>query len=171
MKTFDDILRTELQKPVALKNGNGATIEPMEAMVKSVLNNAMKGDLAAIAFVRTLTASSDPERERQAQERHQARLAEITGDIIAQLKAERAYDGQDTEIRLVAETAVLVEKLNDLMAEPDFQMVATDIKTGHQTVSPVTALRDKQRDLFQQQLAKLREEALRRSITRKNMRI
>lgn len=25
MKTFDDILRTELQKPVALKNGNGAT--------------------------------------------------------------------------------------------------------------------------------------------------
>jgi hypothetical protein len=44
MKTFDDILRTELQKPVALKNGNGATIEPMEAMVKSVLNNAMKGD-------------------------------------------------------------------------------------------------------------------------------
>ena len=171
MKTFDDILRTELQKPVALKNGNGATIEPMEAMVKSVLNNAMKGDLAAIAFVRTLTAASDPERERQAHERHKARLAEITGDIIAHLKAGRAYDGQDTEIRLVAETAVLVEKLNDLMAEPDFQMVATDIKTGHQTVSPVIALRDKQRDLFQQQLAKLREEALRRSITRKNMRI
>jgi len=25
MKTFDDILRTELQKPVALKNGDGAT--------------------------------------------------------------------------------------------------------------------------------------------------
>ena len=67
--------------------------------------------------------------------------------------------------------AIALQKLNDLMAEPDFQMVATDIKTGHQTVSPVIALRDKQRDLFQQQLAKLREEALRRSITRKNMRI
>lgn len=48
MKRFDEILRQELSNPVALKNCNGATIEPMEAMVKSVLSNAMKGDLAAI---------------------------------------------------------------------------------------------------------------------------
>lgn len=171
MQKFDEILKRELSKPVALKNGNGATIEPMEAMVKSVLNNAMKGDLASISFIRMMTKEADPDKVKEAVEKRHQRLKEITGDIIAQLKAERAYDGQDTEIRLVAETAVLVEKLNDLMAEPDFQMVATDIKTGHQTVSPVIALRDKQRDLFQQQLAKLREEALRRSITRKNMRM
>lgn len=171
MQKFDEILKRELSKPVALKNGNGATIEPMEAMVKSILNNAMKGDLASISFIRMMTKDNDPDKAKEASERHKKRLQEITDNLVKQLKDEHVFDGQFTEIMMVAETALLVEKLNDLMAEPDFQMVATDIKTGHQTVSPVIALRDKQRDLFQQQLAKLREEALRRSITRKNMRI
>ena len=171
MKRFDEILRQELSKPVALKNGNGATIEPMEAMVKSVLNNAMKGDLSAIAFIRMLTTDTDPEKERQTQERHRQRLEDITQRLTRQLRDEHAYDGQDTEIMMVAETALLVEKLNDLMAAPDFQVITTDIKTGHQTVSPIIALRDKQRETFQQLLAKLREDAMRRIITRKNMRI
>ena len=57
MKRFDKILRQELSKPVALKNGNGATIEPMEAMVKSVLNNAMKGDPHKVVTLATTTAA------------------------------------------------------------------------------------------------------------------
>ena len=43
------------------------------------------------------------------------------------------------------------------------------MKTGHQTVSPIIALRDKQRDLFQAQLQKLRDEALQRIITNKQI--
>lgn len=171
MQKFDEILKRELEKPIVLKNANGATIEPMEAMVKSILNNAMKGDLASISFIRMMTKDNDPDKAKEASERHKKRLQEITDNLVKQLKDEHAYDGQDTEIMMVAETALLVEKLNDLMAAPDFQVITTDIKTGHQTVSPIIALRDKQRETFQQLLAKLREDAMRRIITRKNMRI
>ena len=83
MQKFDEILKRELSKPVALKNGNGATIEPMEAMVKSILNNAMKGDLASISFIRMMTKDADPDKVKEAVEKHHQRLKEITTDIIA----------------------------------------------------------------------------------------
>ena len=92
-------------------------------------------------------------------------------DIRQKFDQEGLFDGQSIEIRMVAEIKVFTDELTEMMTAPDFQAVSTDMKTGHQTVSPIIALRDKQRDLFQQQLAKLREEALRRSITRKNMRM
>ena len=42
MQSFDELLRQELARPATMKSGG--TIQPMEAMVKSVVNNAMKGD-------------------------------------------------------------------------------------------------------------------------------
>ncbi len=171
MQKFDEILKRELQKPVALKNGNGMTIDPMEAMVKSVLSNAMKGDLSAISFVRMLTRDSDPEKEMEAQQRHRQRLKEITDGMVAQLESEKIYIGQRMEVEEVAEIKILLEDLNNIISSPDFQPVTTDMKSGHQSVSPVIALRDKQRELFQQQFAKLRDESMRRIFARKNMRI
>ena len=169
MQTFDELLRAELSKPAQMKSGG--TIQPMEAMVKSVVNNAMKGDLASIAFIRNMTKDANPEADRQARERHQERVEKVACDIGQKLGQEGLFDGQSIEIRMVAEIKVFTDELTEMMTAPDFQAVSTDMKTGHQTVSPIISLRDKQRDLFQQQLAKLREEALRRSITRKNMRI
>lgn len=171
MQSFTEILKRELGKPVQLKNGNGATIDPMEAMVKSVLTNAMKGDLASIAFIHNMTKDSDPEREKETQQKHRERVDAIAEQLTKQLKGEKAYDGQDVEIREVAEIKAFVEELTEMMEAPDFQKVSTDMKTGHQTISPIIALRDKQRELFQAQLAKLRQESMQRIIIRKQLKI
>lgn len=169
MQSFDELLKAELAKPATMKSGG--TIAPMEAMVKSVVNNAMKGDLASIAFIQNMTKDSDPEKEKEARQQHSERVDAVVKQLTAQLEGEKAYDGQDLEIRDVAEIKVFAEELTQMMAAPDFQAVSTDMKTGKQTVSPVIALRDKQRELWQQQLAKLRQEALQRIITRKNLKI
>lgn len=167
MQTFDELLRAELSKPAQMKSGG--TIQPMEAMVKSVVNNAMKGDLASIAFIRNMTKDANPEADRQARERHQGRVEDVASDIRQNLDQEGLFDGQSIEIRMVAEIKVFTDELTEIMTAPDFQAVSTDMKTGHQTVSPIIALRDKQRDLFQAQLQKLRDEALQRIITRKQI--
>ena len=169
MQSFDELLRAELAKPAQMKSGG--TIQPMEAMVKSVVNNAMKGDLAAIAFIRNMTKDADPEAERRAREQHQERVEKVACDIATTLGNEKLFDGQTIDIREVAEIKVFVEELTQMMTAPDFQAVTTDMKTGHQTVSPLIALRDKQRDLFQQQLEKLRQEAMQRIITRKQLKL
>jgi len=171
MQNFQNVLIAELEKPVMLKNGGGATISPIEAMVKSVMTNAMKGDLASISFINLMTRTADPEKEQESRQKHQERVKAISQQLKDQLENEKCYDGQDIEIEAVAETAALLERLNEIISEPDFQMVSTDMKTGHQTVSPVISLRDKQRDLFQQQLNQLRQEAMKRIITKRNMKI
>ena len=167
MQTFDELLRAELSKPAQMKSGG--TIQPMEAMVKSVVNNAMKGDLASIAFIRNMTKDANPEADRQARERHQERVEKVACDIGQKLGQEGLFDGQSIEIRMVAEIKVFTDELTEMMTATDFQAVSTDMKTGHQTVSPIIALRDKQRDLFQAQLQKLRNEALNRIITNKKI--
>lgn len=53
-KTFEEILREKMQQPVTVK-GKDVSIMPTEAMVMSVMNNAMKGEIGAILFIRALT--------------------------------------------------------------------------------------------------------------------
>ena len=43
MQTFEEILQQEMAQPVRIK-GSDATVTPMQAMIKSVMANAMKGD-------------------------------------------------------------------------------------------------------------------------------
>ena len=171
MQNFDDILQAELAKPVTLKNGNGATILPMEAMVKSVINAAMKGDRSAVNYVRTLTRTADPATEMAERERTASRRENLFHELTEQLRAERLYDGQDAEIRVVAEIAFALERLDDLIAQPDFQFVTTDYKSGHQSVSPLIALRDKQRETFQKEMSRLRQEAMQRIVTKARLKI
>ena len=140
-------------------------------MVRALMVNAMKGDIPSIAFIRNMTRARNPEEEQQAQAEHDRLLEETTGRLRAQLEKEGAWDGQETELCMLAETAVLVARLNDLLAAPDFQPVTTDPRTGHQTVSPLIQLRDKQREQFQTLLDKMRTDTIRRKITRKNMKL
>lgn len=177
MQSFDELLKAELARPATYnakdERGNAIKkqIQPMEAMVKSVVNNAMKGDLASIAFIQNMTKDSDPQREQEARQRHLERVDSIADKLTVMLKNERNYDGQDVEIRDVAEIKAFVDELTDMMAAPDFQAVTTDMKTGKQTVSPVIALRDKQRELFQAQLEKLRQDAMSRAIHRRQLKM
>lgn len=169
MQNFDDILRAELEKRLPVRGKEGQTIEPMEAMVRSLMKKAVDGDIASIAFIRNMTRTSDPVAEAAAQARHTERVATVAGTLTEQLKNEGAWDGQSTELEQLAETVVLIEQINEMMAAPDFQLVTTDARTGHQAVSPLIALRDKQRDMFQQQLNKLRQEAINRIIARRHL--
>ena len=177
MENFDELLRQELARPATYnaKDEFGKVVKkqiaPMEAMVKSVVNNAMKGDLASIAFIQNMTKDSDPAKEQEARQRHRERVDVIADQLTTQLKGEKVYDGQDAEIRDVAEIKAFVDELTDMMSTPDFQKVSTDMKTGKQTVSPVIAMRDKQRELWQAQLARLRQEAMQRIITRKQLKL
>jgi len=64
----------------------------------------------------------------------------------------------------------MVEKLTDIINAPDFQAMTTDPRTGKQSVSPVIQMRDKQRETFQTQLDKLRQNAMQRAIMKKQLR-
>lgn len=167
MQLFQDILKRELSKPVPLKNQPGVTIDPMEAMVKSVMNEAMKGSIQHIAFINAMTRDCDPASDAKERQAHQQQLSEICQRLTDQLKAEGAYDGQNAEIEMLAETQLLVERLNSIIAASDFQPVVTDTRTGHQTVNPVITLRDKQREQFEQILDKLRTDGIRRNFNKK----
>ena len=169
MSTFDEILKEKLQTKVPVKGKEGKTIDPMEAMVNALMANAMKGDIASISFIRNMTNVADPEKERDAQDQYTRYVAEVADRLKHQLMEEKAWDGQQTEVEMLADTAIMVEKLSRATAKPDFQAVITDPRTGKQTVSPLIALRDNQRDLFDKQLAKIRREALNRIMTRKNL--
>lgn len=168
MSTFDEILKEKLQQKVPVKGKEGVTIDPMEAMVNALMANAMKGDIASIAFIRNMTRTVDHEEELAALTAHTDIVKRIAVELKDQLEAEGAYDGQNVEVAMLAETAALVDKLSSQMASPDFQEVITDPRTGKQTVSPLIALRDGQRELFDKQLAKLRREALNRKMTKQH---
>ena len=168
MVTFDEILKAKLQEKVPAKNGK--MIDPTEAMVYAVMNNAMKGDIASIAFIRNMTKAVDPEAEKKAKEEHIAIVNNFTIILRDQLKEENAWDGQTVEVAMLAEIAAMVDKLSVQMSSPDFQEVITDPRTGKQTVSPLIQLRDQQRELFDKQLAKLRQEAINRKLMKKSIR-
>ena len=168
MSTFDEILKEKLQAKVPVK-GKDEMIDPMEAMVNALMMNAMKGDIASIAFIRNMTQDTDPEKEKEAIEKHKETAIEFAIDLRRQLEDEGAYDGQDVEIAMLAETAVMVDELTRRIASSDFEPVMTDPRTGKQTISPLIQLRDSQRELFDKQFAKLRQEAINRKIMKKQM--
>ena len=172
MSTFDEILKEKLQTPVPVKGDKtGKTIDPTEAMVNALMANAMKGDIASIAFIRNMTQTADPEKDEKAQDEHFHTVRDYAEKLRQQLINEKAWDGQTTELVMVAETAAFIDELSQRIAAADFQPVTTDLRTGKQTVSPLIQLRDQQRELFDKQLAKLRQEGISRQITRKNLRL
>lgn len=58
--SLEEILRAKMAVPVNIKGKEGATVMPMEAIAMAIMNNAMRGDLAAANFIRQLTGSSLP---------------------------------------------------------------------------------------------------------------
>ena len=46
-QSLEEILRSRMAQPVSIKGKEGATLMPMEAIAMAIMNNAMKGDVAA----------------------------------------------------------------------------------------------------------------------------
>ena len=180
MQNFEELLKARLEQPIKDKQGNlivnqetQSYMTALEAMVMSVVNNAMKGDIASIAFIRNITHTpSQADNDRMELIRKQA--AERQRSLTTQLKSEGLYDGQDTEIEQVANIASLVEILTDQMCQADFHPTITEYRrdgSTQTTVNPLVTRRDQQQQRFQQQLDKLRQDAMRRAINKRNMKL
>lgn len=179
MESFEDLLRARLAAPIKDKTGrviiNQDTREAMtamEAMVMSVVNNAMKGDIASIAFIRNF--SKQPDQNSQLQQQMEAKLKTVIDSITKQLQGERLYDGQDSEIAMLAETQMLVDKLTEQMHQADYEPTITEYRRDGSTqtvINPLTKLRDEQQDRFRAQLDKLRKDALNRILNKRNMKL
>lgn len=90
-QSLEEILREKMAVPVSIKGKEGATLMPMEAIAMAIMNNAMKGDLAAANFIRQLTGSGRDAQhdEAKARERLLAVVAELrTAPEAANLKVE-----------------------------------------------------------------------------------
>lgn len=166
---FNTLLRQRLVAPVKDKQGNllmnqdtGSYMTALDAMVMSVVNNAMKGDIASIAFIRNITnsghTSDDDEIVRQRKDMSENMRKQLT----EQLKNEGFYDGQDFEIGMLADTAILIEELNQQIRRPDFSATIseyTSIGNTKTVVNPILTMRDQQQDKFRQQIDKIRKDA------------
>ena len=175
MQSFEDLLKARLADPVkdktgrAIVNNDGTLMTPMEAMVMSVVNSAMKGDIASIAFIRNMTKATDPEAESQHRQRMAQRTDELEAALRSQFQNEGLYDGQDTELRQLAETALLVEQLTEEMRADDFHATLAEYRRDGSTattVNPLITLRDQQANRFQELIDKMRQDAVKRKLNR-----
>ncbi len=112
MKTFEEILKEKMTETVAVK-GTTERVLPMEAMVMSVMNAAMKGDIGAILFIRSLTE----QRESGNAEEQKKVLA----DTIQELRDALPLNGikpprcNDLELEFLARNLITLRRVADSM--------------------------------------------------------
>ena len=153
---------------------NGAivgTITPLQAMVKSLVTKAGKGDIAAINTIRNMTRKTSKDDEEESIRRENI-VTSYQEQLTQQFKGEKMYDGQDSELRILAESRYMVDVLARKMLQADFEPLITEYtKDGgtRQTRNPIIDMHKEAKKQFDADLARLREEAMRRIITRKNM--
>lgn len=178
MQDLETLIKQRLAKPV--KNSSGATLlndegQPLtalDAMVMSVVNNAMKGDIASLLFVQNITRSRTADDEYFSQQ--QKLLKEKKEYIKTQLDAEGLYINQDEEIERVAGTLLVCTRLERLMMESDNQDIVSEFKkdgTSTVKISPLNEIRDKYVRMYSEQLNELKTNALRSVLNIKNKKI
>ena len=114
-KTFETILREKMAVPVAVK-GKDATVLPMEAMVLSVMNKAISGDIAALQFVRAITEQHDTDDDIRQREQAAHKLADTESELLAELHADGLDVPQDmAELELIARQLVTLRRIADIM--------------------------------------------------------
>lgn len=165
MKSFDEILKAKLADPVRNKQGNvlrnerGEIMTAQEAMVMSIVNNAMKGDIAAISIVRNITREARQDSKGDSRTEAVEQFAE---GIKQRLHGENLYDGQDDDIRLLAETRYMVDVLSRQTMAPDFEPVVVEYSRDGAVKSkpnPIIEMRDTQEQKYKADLETLRQKA------------
>lgn len=121
MQTFEELLQAEMATPITVtdkKTQQTHEMMPLRAMVIAVKNNAMKGDLSSINFIRLLTGSAQREEtEEQAAERTRLRH-EAEHDITEEFKAE-GLTLAPTDAEMLASQLLTIRRLAALMEHPD----------------------------------------------------
>lgn len=117
-----------MAQPVSIKGKEGATVMPMEAIAMAIMNNAMKGDLAAANFIRQLTGTArDPQLdEAKARER----LLAVVAELRTALEADglKPADGSPELELLAVEFSTLRRIAALLMADGHTDIVVTATK-------------------------------------------
>lgn len=178
MKTLDELLEERLSVAVrnkagdVLTNEQGGVIYPMEAMVMSVVQNAMHGDLSSLSFIHNVMKkqADDPEYRR----RQRAMLEQNVSDIKAQLRADGIYDEtMDFQIERLAGTLLAIQRMEEKMMEPGHEDVSEEMNRVGQVSAKVSAIdqvRQKALKQFDADLAQLRNTAMQRAVIRKTNR-
>lgn len=123
MQQFEELLQRELSQQVKIK-GTEATVSPMEAMIKSVTANAMRGDLQAIAFIRAMTAPATTDDDRQHVEAEQQRLTATTDELRHNLTQQGLPPtGYDTELELLARQLITLRRVAEATDMPRFRTI------------------------------------------------
>jgi hypothetical protein len=182
MQSFDELLQAELSKPMTLwqpdptdpkKKVKAGEILPMEAMVKALVTKAGKGDIPSINTIRNMTRKPTKDDENETECR-QKQVDEYQKQLTEQFKNEKIYDGQDQELRLLAESRYMVDVLARRMQQADFEPLVTEYTQNggtKQTRNPIIDMHKEAKKQFDDDLSRLRLEARQRIIIRKNMKL
>ena len=166
-KTFETILREKMAVPVAVK-GKDATVLPMEAMVLSVMNLGMKGDIAAVQFIRAITEQHDTDDDIRQREQAAHKLADTESELLAELHA----DGLDVhqnmaELELIARQLVTLRRIADIMDGPAHRDVIITPQRNGSERTELSATNRIFNDLYKQWKADW--QALRQSLVNRQM--
>ena len=166
-KTFETILREKMDVPVVVK-GKDATVLPMEAMVLSVMNLGMKGDIAAVQFIRAITEQHDTDDDIRQREQAAHKLADTESELLAELHA----DGLDVpqnmaELELIARQLVTLRRIADIMDGPAHRDVIITPQRNGSERTELSATNRIFNDLYKQWKADW--QALRQSLVNRQM--
>lgn len=118
-----------MSQPVTVK-GRDQQIMPMEAMVLSVMNDAMKGSIQAIAFIRSITEGKTTDSEAEREER-QKRLNEEVARLQEELKTAQLPIEETEELRLLAVEAITLRRIaNQLLSANHADIVSRPAPGG-----------------------------------------
>ena len=148
-------------------------ITPLEAMVKSIVTKAGKGDIAAINVVRNMTRKPTQD-DADETARREAAVNAYEQQLTAQFKGEKVYDGQDNELRMLAESRYMVDVLARRIQQADFEPLITEYTQSggtKQSRNPIIDMHKEAKKQFDADLSRLRQEAIQRIITRRNMKL
>ena len=170
-KTLNDYLQEALYTPMQIKGKEGATIMPMDAIAKALLNNAVKGDVPSILTLQNMMRKPDPEGDRRRSERREAMLTANRQRLEDALRSDCIYmKSLDIEIGALAQTLTLISDIEEQMQQPGFQNLLTDFQkngTTTQRLNPLIELRDKYQAQFKKEWQELRNDALRRKMMKR----
>ena len=123
MQTFEEILQQEMAQPVRIK-GSDATVTPQQAMIKSVMANAMKGDLSAILFLKQMTRPAETDGDRQHQTAQQQLLADTRQELSDALTRQGLPPtGYDVELELLARQVMTLRRVAEATDMPRYQVI------------------------------------------------
>jgi hypothetical protein len=174
-QSLEEILRAKMAVPVYAKDSktgkqkvdnNGVPIQmlPMEAIAMAIMNNAMKGDLAAANFIRQLTGGQRDAQKDEAMARE--RLLKVVAELRTALEADGLLPAEGSpELELLAvEFSTLRRIAALLMADGHSDIVVTATK---QELSSTNRTYNDLVKLFAQHMRDYRQQLIQAKIMRR----